>query len=156
MIITFFGHSDFIPMKKYKERVMEVLVKYENERVDFLLGGQGNFDGFAWECCKEYKKINPNARLLYVSPCKGEQLDKQIAGLKEAYDGLIYSPFCYLPLNDAIQKRNEWMINIAKLAIIYVDRHYGDAYRLFEYAQSKIGFVNLYERSLWRKTLDSR
>ena len=57
VIITFLGHSNFIPTTEIKKEILEQLEKKIGEqKVVFYLGGYGNFDNFALQCCKEYKK----------------------------------------------------------------------------------------------------
>ena len=61
MIVTFCGHGDFRETEEERRKMFGVLEKIAKQgKVDFYLGGYGNFDGFAYECCKRFKRVNPN------------------------------------------------------------------------------------------------
>ena len=69
MIISFFGHADFIENEEYKERFMKFLDETVGDKTaDFYLGGYGNFDAFAYRCCKEYKRTHSEVSLVFVTP----------------------------------------------------------------------------------------
>ncbi len=69
MIITFFGHANFVANELYKKRVLNIINKIaKNNYVEFYLGGYGAFDSFAFTCSKEYKNTNGNSSLSFVSP----------------------------------------------------------------------------------------
>ena len=57
MVITFCGHSQFVNKKEYVDKVLwylESLIGDSN--ADLFLGGYGDFDAFAYECCKSSRK----------------------------------------------------------------------------------------------------
>lgn len=144
-IVTFFGHRNFQENAKLRERFFDFLHVYDNSPVDFYLGGYGNFDSFALRNCKAYQKTNPQARLIYVTPYLGKTLDGHREYLQEHYDEILYPPIEDVPLQFAISKRNEWMVEKADLVIAYVDCHYGGAYKALLHAKRKgVTFVNLY------------
>ena len=148
MIVTFFGHSDFVGNKKYKEEMASILEEYHPEQVDFYLGGYGGFDGFALEFCQDYKKEHPSARLFYITPYLGETLERHRKYLETIYDGIIYPPIENVPKKYAISKRNRWMVRRSEMVIAYVTRHYGGAYEACAYAWRYIGMgsvKNLYK-----------
>ena len=59
MIITFCGHSQFLQTEKIRQEIMNILEERVNGQcVDMYLGGSGEFDIFAYECCKQYKEAH--------------------------------------------------------------------------------------------------
>ena len=58
MIITFCGHSSFKATVEYKEKILRFLEeKIGDVAAEIYLGDYGDFDSFAYKCCKEYQKI---------------------------------------------------------------------------------------------------
>ena len=118
------------------------------EDVDFLLGGYGGFDTFAYDCCKLYKKEHPRARLIFVTPYITE--DYQRNHLKDAerkFDEIIYPDIENVPKKFAILYRNRYMMECADLVVAYITREFGGAFTSFRYAK-KLGknIVNLGEK----------
>lgn len=68
MIITFCGHTNVSNKEIASEKVYEVLKGLDtSERIEFYLGGYGDFDRIAHSCCEKYKKeINSNVKLYFV------------------------------------------------------------------------------------------
>ena len=146
MIVTFFGHANFHETAEYREELLSIIRMHEDKPVDFYLGGYGNFDSFAFRCCKEYQKENPNARLIYITPYLGATLDNNREYLEDNYDEILYPPLEEVPLKFAISKRNEWMVEQADTIIAYVDCHYGGAYKALLHAKRKRKlYVNIYK-----------
>ena len=59
MIIIFCGHSDFEKSKEYEEKILEFLdSEICGASAEMYLGGYGQFDEFAYFCCKKYKKAS--------------------------------------------------------------------------------------------------
>ena len=58
MIISFFGHANFSEKNKYEKPLFDLLCQLckNANSVEFLLGGYGNFDSFAYNVCLEFKK----------------------------------------------------------------------------------------------------
>ena len=51
MIITFFGHSNYVTHLVHEQKALEYIEKVAGEaKVEFFLGGYGNFDSFAISC----------------------------------------------------------------------------------------------------------
>lgn len=73
MVIAFLGHSDFIGWAEYESTMMHLLKAIIGEEaVDFYLGGYGNFDSFAYECCRKYKLNNKRCNLVFISQCQSK------------------------------------------------------------------------------------
>ena len=69
MVVTFCGHSQF----RRTEGLARELLAFLEEKIgdapaDLYLGGYGDFDRFAYDCCKKYKETHPNVSLVYVTP----------------------------------------------------------------------------------------
>ena len=87
MIITFFGHSNYESTLEDEERLiklMEAVIK--GNQVDFYLGGYGAFNTFALHCARKYKKIHPNAKLIFITPYLGSWLDTRKDIINNVFD----------------------------------------------------------------------
>ncbi len=136
MILTFFGHSDFVRTDEYEQKLLAVLEERVGDSpADMYLGGYGNFDSFALDCCKKYKRTHPDIKLVFVTPYLDSRLD-EITKLK-LYDETIYPPLEHVPKRFAIIKRNEFMVDSADISICYVRHEYGGAYKAYTYARRK-------------------
>ena len=139
MIVTFFGHRDFVANGTYEQRVMSALEEVVGENaVEFYLGDQGAFDRFAYTCAKKYKENHTNASLVYVTPYLTEEYQRQhLCGLQEKYDSVIYPNIENVPLKFAILSRNRYMVQKADLVIVYVEHSWGGAYQMLCFATKK-------------------
>jgi len=69
MIVTFCGHSNFQKDEEYENKITDILMKNIGDKpAEIYLGGYGNFDDFAYSCCKKYQKCHPNISLVFVTP----------------------------------------------------------------------------------------
>ena len=133
MIITFCGHSDFYEKGDIAKRVQEAIEEAaKGEKVEFFLGGYGNFDRFAYSRAKEYKEKHNNAKIIFVTPYQTESYLEYKA---YNYDEIIY------PFEDkviprfAITYRNKWIIERSDFVIAYVKRSFGGAYKMLKQAE---------------------
>ena len=86
MVISFFGHRDFCESDAYEKKLLDILEELVGEDVaEFYLGGYGEFDSFAYRCCKQYKKTHPHVKLIYVTPYLSQN------DLKEKYERYAYN-----------------------------------------------------------------
>lgn len=133
MIITFFGHSDFIGTKEYEEKLLSVLEKaVGNKPAQMYLGGYGGFDEFAYSCCKRYKENHPKALLVFVTPYITLEYQKNhLERLKSLYDVILYPEIEDKPKRFAIYYRNKFMVESANFVITYVVHRYGGAYTAY-------------------------
>jgi len=144
VVITFFGHADFVEKDIFRIQIIEnIRALAGNEKVEFYLGGYGNFDLFALKCCRDYKKQYKNCKINLIVP--------YLTGLtKEKVNADYYDEIIYPALEDvyprfAICKRNEWMVDKADVIITYLNRHYGGTYSTIKYAYSHHKpVINLY------------
>ena len=147
MIITFFGHRNYSATESDEKRLTYLLEKtIGREDAFFYLGGYGNFDKFAFRCANNYKKSNPKAKLIFITPYLDKWLDFRKNELKKEYDEIIYPDLELVPKKFAIIKRNEWMIDKSDYVFAYVKAHYGGAYNSLLYAHKrKKPYLNLYQ-----------
>ena len=138
MIITFFGHSNYVKNPKHEEIILDHLESVVGDRaVDFYLGGYGNFDSFALSCAKKFQQSHPNAKIYFVTPYITESYEKnRLKNCSLLYDGIIYPPLENAPPKYAISHRNKWMVDKADLVIFFVTRSYGGAYRAIAHARA--------------------
>ena len=137
MKISFFGHADFCDYG-LKEKTIDILTKtIGTDEVEFLFGGYGKFDSFAYECCKEIKKHNEKIKCTFVSAYLGKYLDDRKEQLLKLYDGIIYPPLENVYKKLAILKRNFWMIDESDFVIFFVERTFGGAYTALKHAKKR-------------------
>ena len=141
MIVTFFGHSDFKENDEFEKIILDLLEKKIGDNVaEIYLGGYGNFDAFAYKCCKKYKQNHSNVSLVFVTP----YLNFENSNLM--YDYVIYPEIEDKPLRFAITYRNRYMVEKAEYIIFYLNREWGGAYQSYKYAkQKKKELLNLAE-----------
>lgn len=147
MIVSFFGHADFLSNSLLREKILTALENfYKKDKIDFYLGAYGRFDSFALSICKEFKKTHNDCNLYFITPYLGSYLDSRKSYLCNIYDDIIYPPLENELKRLAIIKRNEWIINKSDFIFFYVYRNYGGAYLALNYAKRKRkNLLNIYE-----------
>ncbi len=66
MVITFIGHGSGIDSKKVKTALLQAIEPYLHEKIDFYLGGYGDFDIL---CANVLRNNRPkNCKLIFVTP----------------------------------------------------------------------------------------
>ena len=69
MIITFCGHANFFKSEEYEQKILTFLEeKIGDQPADLYLGGYGDFDSFAYDCCRKYQETHPMVSLVFVTP----------------------------------------------------------------------------------------
>lgn len=135
MIVTFCGHSTYIPKCEDETKVLQIVENHANgENIDFYLGGYGNFDFFAKKCAEKYKSIHKNTKIVFVTPYINDWLNDRRDYFENEYDEIIYPELESVPFRFAISKRNEWMAEHSDLVIAYVCVDFGGAYAFFKHA----------------------
>ena len=138
MIITFCGHSNFIANEEYKNKMMDLLDRLVgDESVTFYLGNYGNFDNFAFLCCRQFKDKHPNSTLTFVTPYIDPAYLENHKPFDGDFDEIVYPDIENRPLRVAILYRNRYMVDNADIVVAYVEREIGGAYKTYEYAQKK-------------------
>ena len=150
MIISFFGHSRFIGTKECEEKLLSLLEREIGDQPsELLFGGYGAFDEFAFECCKKYRGLKPQNRLIFVTPyITTEYQNNRLRYEAERYDEVLYPDIEDKPLRFAIVYRNRFMIEHSDLVIAFVSHTWGGAYKSLTYAKRKgKRIINLCENS---------
>ena len=126
MIISFLGHSNFIKTETYEEKMLLLLEeKVGDAPANFYLGGYGDFDYFAFECCKKYKSKHPSVSLIFVTPYITVEYQKHhLNHQKERYDSIVYPEIENKPIKFAIIYRNRWMVEQADFIVCYIDHEW--------------------------------
>ena len=139
MVIAFFGHAKFPTTKEVSQRIMTYLENIVGKTdAQFYLGGYGDFDSLAYECCKKFKEAHPQVSLVFVTPYI--TLNYQNNHLKQQcdkYDAVIYPEIEDKPLKFAIYYRNRWMVEKADCVICGITHAYGGAYKACLFAKRR-------------------
>ena len=92
MIVAFCGHSQIKKSVELQERILSLLQDEIGDKpAQMYLGGYGEFDAFAYECCKKYKDKHPRVTLVFVSPYLTVEYQKnRLQYEKSRYDEIIY------------------------------------------------------------------
>ena len=139
MIVTFCGHARFSKREEYEQKIFDYLEEKVGDRsADMYLGGYGEFDGFAYACCKKYKEKHPKTSLVFVTPYLTSAYSKERANYEqEKYDTILYPEIEDKPPRLAIIYLNQWMIEKADCVIAYVTHDWGGAYQAYTYAKKR-------------------
>ncbi len=139
MIVTFCGHAHFSGTAEHEQRILAFLENNVGDRkTDFYLGEYGEFDRFAYHCCKSYQCTHPGVSLVLVTPYMTVDYQRtHLERQKERYDAIVYPDLEEKPLRYAIAYRNRYMVDCADLVISYIDHDWGGAYKTYRYAKKK-------------------
>ena len=140
MIVTFCGHAQFQKSEEYEQKILSFLKERVGDHsADIYLGGYGNFDNFAYACCKKYKETHPNISLVFVTPyLTSDYLHRRLQHQETMYDSILYPEIENKPKRYAITYRNKYMVEKADYIIAYISHDRGGAYTTYKYAK-KIG-----------------
>ena len=136
MRITFFGHADFSESDAIRERLVKLLrERASGVDVEFLFGGYGGFDRFAYGVAKDFIGCS-SSKLVFVTPYITEEYSKNhLSYQKTRFDSIIYPEIENKPKRFAITYRNRYMVECADIVIAFVKRTRGGAYTALKYAQ---------------------
>ena len=139
MIITFCGHSVFEKEEEYEQKILTFLEeKVGDNPADMYLGGYGDFDAFAYECCKKYKKTHPAISLVFVTPYLTLEYQRNHLNYQRTrYNSILYPEIEDKPLRFAITYRNKYMVEKADYVVAYITHSWGCAYKFYRYAMQK-------------------
>ena len=139
MIITFCGHAQFAKTKEYERKILDFLERHiGNSPADCYLGDYGEFDHFAYDCCKKYKASHPDVSLILITPyITAPNQHNRLTSQKQLYDGIIYPSLENKPLKFAISYRNRWMVEQADAVICGISHPWGGAYQTYQHAKRK-------------------
>ena len=139
MIITFCGHAQFSATKEYEQKILAFLEEKVGDKFAAMyLGGYGNFDSFAYDCCRKYKQTHPKVLLVFVTPYLTVEYQKNhLEYQKTRYDEIVYPDIEDKPPKFAITYRNQYMVDKADCVVAYVSHSWGGAYTTYKYAKRK-------------------
>lgn len=139
MIIAFCGHAQFDRTEECEQKILSFLEeKAGDQRVEMYLGGYGDFDNFAYDCCKKYQRTHSEVSLLLITPYMTPEYQKNhLAYQRLRYDGIIYPEIEDKLPKYAISYRNKWMVEKADYVIAYIDHDWGGAYQTYQHAKRK-------------------
>ncbi len=139
MIIAFCGHAKYKKSLEDEKKILEILEKrIGNTPCEFFLGEYGDFDCFAYECVKKFKKNHPDIMLVFITPYLSVEYKKNYDEYKkDRFDLIIYPELENVPRRYAISYRNRWIADHANIIIAYIDHEYGGAYTMYKYAKRK-------------------
>ena len=140
MVVSFFGHRDY--PKERVSRDEPILLRlledtFGDNEVEFFLGGYGNFDAFAYNCCKKYHETHSNAKLIFVTPYITKSYGEGLELIRDKYDEIIFAEIENSPPKYAISHRNNWIVDKSDYVIAYVSLSFGGAYSAFARARRK-------------------
>ena len=137
MTVTFFGHSSLSKCMNYEKQLLNFLSEnIADKAAEIYLGDYGDFDNFAYTCCKKYKETHPRVTLCFITPYLTLSYQRNHLKFQQhRYDEIIYPPLESIPTKFAIVHRNRWMIEKADILICAVKRKQGNAYKLYQYAK---------------------
>ena len=134
--VAFIGHREILSNIAQIEYELEKNVKElisVHEFVEFYIGRNGDFDIIAASAIKRAcKNCNSNnCELILVLP----YANKDECYFEHYYDNILYPIDSKTHYKNAIQKRNEWLIENTDLLIAYVEPdHSGGALKTLQYA----------------------
>jgi uncharacterized phage-like protein YoqJ len=137
MIVTFCGHARFHGTEEYEQKILAFLRDNVGDiPADMYLGGYGDFDGFAYDCCKKYKKAHPNVSLVFVTPYLTVEYQKNHLEYQTTrYDSIVYPEIEDKPPRFAISYRNKWMVEKADYVVCCIEHDWGGAYKTYLHAK---------------------
>lgn len=137
MIVIFCGHAEFVKSAECERKFLGFLQeKIGDLPAEMYLGGYGNFDSFAYDCCKKYKATHPQISLLFVTPYLTDAYQyNRLKILEKRYDAIVYLGIEDKPKRYAITYRNRRMVEKADCVIAYISHCWGGAYATYKYAK---------------------
>lgn len=149
MTASFCGHRDIKNRAAVTAWIRSVSDDLIRSGVDlFLLGGNGAFDELAAAVLTDRRDAGAPIRVCLVTayPDPSPLAD---------YDEIIYPGIETVPPRFAIIRRNEWMVGHSDILAAYVERSWGGAARMLEYAQRRQKTVILYPNTTPLGTMDA-
>ena len=139
MIVTFCEHSHFSKSEEYEQKILSFFEdKVGNQPADMYLGGYGDFDNYAYSCCKKYKETHPDISLVFVTPYLTVEYQRNHLDYQQTrYDSILYPEIEDKPPRFAISYRNKYIVEKADYVVAYVDHDWGGAYTTYKHAKGK-------------------
>lgn len=140
MIVSILGHGDLGEKGCNKQLLSKALEDSITKGADaFYCGGCGDFDGACVMCIDELKATYPEVKIYMIIPFTNPFIKLKLQYIKKfgKFDGFIYPEISFGSYKDAVEKRNEWMVNNSDAIIAFVNRGYGSAHTALKYSIKK-------------------
>ena len=151
MKIAFLGHRKIENREIIRSITTAVIAKLIAQGSDtFLFGSRSEFDSLCHEIVSEFKRNNPQLKRVYVRAEYEFISDDYTAFLLERFESTFFPKEVSNAGKAAYIKRNQVMIDLCDLAVIYYDKNYSPAKthsgtaRAVEYLlQKKKQYINI-------------
>ena len=146
--VAFIGHRELFNIVAIENEIEEIAkgLMRKHEFVEFYIGRNGDFDILAASAIKRACKNceTNNSELILVLPYSV----KDECYYEEYYDNIYYPLDPKTHYKNAIQKRNEWLVENCDMLIAYVEpNRVGGAMTTLQYAKkSGANIINLYDK----------
>lgn len=134
--VSFFGHreiSNGYALEEKLESLIRNLIS-EKEYVDFLVGRHGEFDILVSSVIKRVRKNyrSDNSSLTLCIPYESAEYRNGKENFNEYFDSIeIFDGFHF---KSAIYECNKIMVDKSDLAVFFIERETGGAYKVYKYA----------------------
>lgn len=151
--VAFFGHRDFSDDIKFWKILFEIVenILKTHVFVEFYVGRNGEFDIFSASVIKSVQKKlgKENSNITLILPYQTSHIEDY----EKYYDSIIIPEhIADVHPKNAINKRNQWIVERADFLIFYVTREKGGAYNAMKLAENfRKELINLSNHDL-RKT----
>ena len=146
--VAFIGHrviSNILQIENELEKIVKKLMR-SHSFVEFYVGRNGDFDISASSVIKRVRKSCDanNCELILVLPYS----NKDECYFEQYYDNIYYPLDPKTHYKNAIQKRNEWLVDNSDLLIAYVEPdRVGGAMKTLHYAvKTNTYVINLFDK----------
>ena len=128
MKIAFLGHRKIENREIIRSITTAVIAKLIAQGADtFLFGSRSEFDSLCHEIVSEFKRNNPQLKRVYVRAEYEFISDDYIAYLLERFESTFFPKEVSNAGRAAYVKRNQVMIDLCDLAVIYYDENVSPA-----------------------------
>lgn len=156
MKIVFLGHRKIENREIIRSITTAVIAKLIAQGADtFLFGSRSEFDSLCHEIVSEFKRNNPQLKRVYVRAEYEFISDDYIAYLLERFESTFFPKEVSNAGRAAYVKRNQVMIDLCDLAVIYYDEnvspansHSGTARAVQYLLKRKKRFINIKSQTI--------
>ena len=128
MKIAFLGHRKIENREIIRSITTAVIAKLIAQGADtFLFGSRSEFDSLCHEIVSEFKRNNPQLKRVYVRAEYEFIKDDYTSYLLEQFESTFFPKEVSNAGKAAYIKRNQVMIDLCDLAVIYYDKNYSPA-----------------------------
>ncbi len=125
MKIVFLGHRKIENREKTRTLTTTVIAKLIDQGADtFLFGSKSEFDSLCYEIVSDFKRSNPRLQRIYVRAEYEFINDDYTSYLLERFESTFFPKEVSNAGRAAYIKRNQVMIDLCDLAVIYYNENY--------------------------------